>query len=138
MSTLTGGCLCGAIRYTVGAPPALTAMCHCTHCQRQSGSAFSTNLGVPSAALQITQGQTKVYQDTGSSGQPVYRHFCGDCGSPIYSDVVAMPGLAWLKAGTLDDTSSVQPGAEVWCRSAQPWVMQPSQRARFDENPPRG
>jgi hypothetical protein len=136
VSKITGGCLCGALQYTIGTEPVLTAICHCTHCQRQSGAAFSVNLGVPKGALQFSKGTPKMFQDTGSSGLPVYRHFCGDCGSPIYSDVAAIPDLVFVKAGTLDDSSGVKPGVAVWCRSAQPWVPRPEGVPHFDQNPP--
>ena len=96
----------------------------------------SVNVGVPKGSLQFTAGKTRVYNDTGGSGMPVYRHFCGDCGSPIFSDVVASPQLDWLKAGTLDDTSWVKPVARIWCESAQPWVAYPEGMPRFPQNPP--
>jgi hypothetical protein len=136
MSAITGGCLCGEIRYTCAAPAVMTVMCHCTNCQKQSGSAFSINVGVPKASLRFTKGKTKIYEDKGESGMPVYRHFCGACGSPLFSDVTASPQLAWLKAGTLDDSSSVKPAANVWCRSAQSWVAHPDGVPKFPQNPP--
>jgi hypothetical protein len=136
MSKIAGSCLCGAIRYASSAEPVMVAVCHCTHCQKQSGGAFSVNVAVPKGSLQLTAGKTTVFHDTGSSGQPVYRHFCSSCGSPIYSDVVATPQLDWLKAGTLDDTSWVRPVANIWCDSAQTWVVYPEGVPRFPQNPP--
>jgi len=138
MTQISGGCLCGAVRYSCDAPAVMTAMCNCTNCQRQSGSAFSINVGVPKAALTFTAGQPAVYEDRGESGQPVYRRFCGRCGSPVVSDVAVLPELSFIKAGTLDDTSWVKPGVDVWCRSAQSWVAHPDGVPRFEENPPTG
>ena len=137
MPKISGGCLCGAVQYTSAAQPVMVALCHCTHCQKQSGAAFSVNVGIPKGSLQFTAGQTSVFQDSGSSGLPVYRHFCNRCGSPIFSDVAATPQLDWLKAGTLDDTSWVQPSANIWCQSAQPWVAYPEGVPRFEQNPPQ-
>lgn len=134
--SMTGGCLCGAVRYSLQVPPVLMAACHCHHCQKQSGSAFSVNLAIPKGTMQLSGSPTKVYQDHGDSGQPVYRHFCGDCGSPIFSEVTVTPQLDWVKAGTLDDVSVVNPTASIWCSSAQPWVAYPTSMARFDANPP--
>jgi len=136
MSKIAGSCLCGAIKYASSLEPVMVAVCHCTHCQKQSGGAFSVNVAIPKGSLQLTSGKTTVFQDTGSSGQPVYRHFCSSCGSPIYSDVVATPQLDWLKAGTLDDTSWVKPVANIWCESAQNWVAYPEGVPRFPQNPP--
>src|SRR5580693_4808498 len=109
----SGGCLCGHIRYTINSEPIVTAVCHCTHCQKQSGGVFSTNLGVPETAYE-QRGQTRVFTDTGDSGQPVFRHFCGECGSPILSRVAAMPGVVLVKAGTLDDIAGAVPTIEVY------------------------
>lgn len=136
MAQISGGCLCGSVRYTCAADPVMVALCHCHHCQKQSGSAYSVNVGIPKGSLQVTSGKTAVYQDTGSSGMPVYRHFCSGCGSPIFSDVVASPQLDWLKAGTLDDTSWVKPAVSIWCESAQGWVTSPEGVVAFAQNPP--
>ena len=136
MTQITGGCLCGAVKYQGAAAPVMVALCHCTHCQRQSGAAFSVNVGIPKGSLQFTAGKTAVFEDRGGSGMPVYRHFCGSCGSPIFSDVAASPQLDWLKAGTLDDTSWVKPAVSIWCESAQPWVAYPEGMPRFAQNPP--
>jgi len=135
MPTIEGRCLCGDVRYTSTAEPVVVALCHCTHCQRQSGGAFSVNVGVPKGALTFVAGTPQVYADTGDSGQPVYRHFCGRCGSPIFSDVVARPTLDWLKAGTLDDTRWVRPTLSIWCDSAQDWVTQPEGVRAFSQGP---
>lgn len=130
MANRTGGCLCGAVRYELKAEPVVTAVCHCTHCQRQSGGVFSTNLGVPEAAY-VQTGETKVFTDTGDSGKAVWRHFCPNCGSPILSKVEAMPGLVLVKAGTLDDMSGLTPSIEVYTDHAAAWVSPIAGAARF-------
>jgi len=133
MSSTTGGCLCGAIRYELASPPGMAAVCHCTHCQKQSGGVFSTNLVVPEGDY-VQHGETKVYQDTGDSGQPVFRHFCGSCGSPILSKVAAMPGLYMVKAGTLDDFSGITPAIEVYTDHAAAWVAPIAGAKRFGQS----
>ena len=112
-----GGCLCGAVRYSISGEPLVTAVCHCTHCQKQGGSAFSV-VAVVTDAQYSQSGETRVYADRGDSGKGVERHFCGNCGSPIVSLVEAMPGLTMVKAGTLDDPRGLNPTQEVWCGSA--------------------
>ena len=136
MSKLEGGCLCGAVRYTCEADPVMTAICQCTHCQRQSGGAFSINVAIPKGSLRYLGDTPATYEDTGSSGMPVHRRFCSKCGSPIVSEVEATPGLDWLKAGTLDDRSWLQPQVGIWCSSAQPWVTLPDDVRSFPQNPP--
>src|SRR5678815_601679 len=81
----SGGCLCGQVRYTVPAEPLATAICHCRNCQKQSGSAFSVVTVFPRDAL-IVEGTLTVYEDRGTSGQTVFRQFCGVCGSPVLTD----------------------------------------------------
>ena len=81
MSDRKGGCLCGAVRYVLKGEPRGIALCHCTHCQRQSGSLFSFNLVIRETDYEQS-GETIIYVDSGDSGQPVHRHFCGRCGSP--------------------------------------------------------
>jgi hypothetical protein len=137
MPKLAGGCLCGTVRYTAVAEPTIFALCNCTHCQKQSGAAFSVKIGIPKGALKFTSEKRCVFEDKGSSGMPVYRHFCAKCGSPIYSDVVAIPGLDFIKAGSLDDSSWLKPTISVWCESAQHWVKQPEGMASFAQiHPP--
>jgi hypothetical protein len=136
LTHIVGGCLCGAIKYTSPASPVLIALCHCTHCQKQSGAAFSINVAIPKGSLHFISGRTTVFEDKGNSGLPVYRHFCSSCGSPIFSDVTATPELDWLKAGTLDDTSWLKPNANIWCVSAQNWVAYPEGVPKFAQNPP--
>ncbi|MGB0955670.1 MAG: GFA family protein [Panacagrimonas sp.] len=136
MSKIVGGCLCGQVRYQSDAEPLMTAICHCKSCQKQTGTAYSALLGVPADALRV-EGAPKVYQDQGlESGQPVYRSFCGNCGSPLFSDVDAFPGVRFLKAGTLDDASWLQPQVQFWCETEQPWVGDVNQIPRVPRNPP--
>jgi hypothetical protein len=130
MSDLVGGCLCGKIRYASKAAPVMTALCHCKNCQKQAGTAFSVIVAVPKTALSVT-GTLKTFNDTGSSGKPVRRNFCPDCGSPITTDVEAMPDLVFIKAGTLDDTSTLAPTMEIFCSSTQPWTTSGVQMQKF-------
>jgi hypothetical protein len=82
-----------------------------------------------------TTGQLKTFEDTGESGQPVHRRFCPDCGSPIITEVDAMPGLAFIKAGTLDDTKWLKPTMELYCASAQQWVPALGETQKFQRAP---
>jgi hypothetical protein len=94
-------------------------------------------VGVPKSALSI-QGHVKTYHDTGDSGQPVLRNFCPECGSPVTTDVSVMPALAFLKAGTLDDTNWLNPTAHIYCDSAQVWYEIPESSQKFSKGPAPG
>lgn len=124
--TMTGGCLCGAIKYELAEAPAMMGVCHCKNCQRQAGSAFSTLAGVPKDQFKFTEGEPKLYVDGDTkSGNQVERYFCADCGSPIYSALGSQPDSLFLKTGTMDDTSGFNPQFHVWCDTRQNWVDLP-------------
>jgi hypothetical protein len=134
---LSGGCLCGQVRYSAEAEPAFVGVCHCRNCQKQTGTAFSIVVAIPKPALSV-QGALKDYADRGDSGKAVTRRFCPQCGSPIVSEVEAMPDLTIIKAGTLDDTSRLKPTMEIFCDSAQPWVQLGGDGKRFPRMPGPG
>ena len=94
---VTGGCLCGAVRYESEAPPTEGFYCHCTICQKNYGGLFSATVKVPSAAFKLTKGELKFYRASSFAG----RGFCADCGSPVafFADAVAD---VWIKIGSLD------------------------------------
>lgn len=121
--TQTGSCLCGDITYEFDGDLIATAVCHCDHCQRQSGGAFSVNLIMQESQVTVS-GPIKTYEDRGVNNDAVYvyRRFCGNCGSPILSELVEPVGIVALKAGTLTDRSAVQPQVQAWCVDKQPWV----------------
>jgi hypothetical protein len=138
MPNIVGGCLCGEVRYESEAEPVLTALCHCTHCQKQTSSAFSVLVALPKGSLRMEGPPLAFFEDIGDSGLPVLRKFCPQCGSPIVSELVATPDLDWLKAGTLDDPSWLGPQMNIWCSSAQPWVGIDDAIPAYAGNPPLG
>ena len=117
---LHGGCACGALRYTLTSAPLALLACHCSLCQRQSGSAFGQSLRVTLADLHLDGPSETRLRDTerGTKSQMV---FCPNCGGRIYN---ARPGtpVCHLRGGTLDDTSWLRPAAHLWTSRAQPWV----------------
>ena len=134
MREMTGGCLCGQVRYSASADPAIVVVCHCKDCQKQAGTAFSVIVAVPKGTLSIT-GPLKAFSDKGSSGKSVHRNFRPDCGSPITTDVEALPDLVFIKAGTFDDTSSLAPTMEIFCSNAQPWTSRENKMQKFAQAP---
>ena len=136
MARIEGGCLCGDVRFHADAEPVLVAACHCAGCQRNTGSAFSVNVGMPAGSVVVEGDALVTYEDrSGASGAVFERSFCGRCGSPILGRGVAYEGLEFLKAGTLDDPRSVAPTAHIWCAEKQPWVAIPDDVPRFEGNP---
>ena len=121
-TSLTGGCLCGAIRYTVNQPVTQLRACHCTHCQKSSGAAGTVNAVLRSTAFQITKGTPRRFDAKADSGRTLHRFFCGDCGSPIYSQRETNPGMVVVRAGTLDSGEGMKITANIWTKSARPWA----------------
>lgn len=119
---LTGRCLCGGVHYACDTPADITALCHCRTCQRQTGTVASFVVGVKDADLHVRGATLGTFVTQGDSGQSVQRSFCTNCGSPIVSRCNAMPGVAFIKAGTLDDCSTLKPTVEFYLQDALPWV----------------
>jgi len=118
----TGGCFCGAVRYTLRAPPMFTNCCHCLDCQRQTGAAFAINAIVEASAVEIIAGEPVRVTLPTDSGQPhdVYR--CSICQTALWSDYGRRGWLSFLRVATLDNPHAIAPDAHIFTRSKVPWV----------------
>ncbi len=115
-------CLCGGVTYRVDAEPVWQGVYHCSNCQRQTASAFSPIVGVPSETL-VAKGESLASFETVSEGYEsrTVRRFCSTCGSPICQhDRVRCRPWPSLRRRTIDDLSWFEPTAEIWTCSAQP------------------
>jgi hypothetical protein len=134
----TGGCQCGRLRYEITQTPTLVYTCHCTECQRLTGSAFSMALVVAADAFYLKGPEPRSTQRTADSGRTVTHWVCPDCGTWIWSgprpDPATQDALRVL-AGTLDDTSWLRPTVHFWTRNAQPWVVLPDGDQKFETQP---
>ncbi len=134
-SAQTGGCLCGKIQYSFSQDQVSSAAhCHCTDCQKMTGSGKATILFVPTEALTINE-DYKTYTVTGTDGSHVTRGFCPECGSQVISFVEEMQAVKFIKAGTLDDSSWVTVESSFWGSSAQPWSPVDDSVPSFTRNP---
>ncbi|MDA0338427.1 MAG: GFA family protein, partial [Proteobacteria bacterium] len=109
--------------------------CHCRDCQYASGGGFSSIVAVPTGAFEITKGEYKSFDLEAESGNTVSRKFCGNCGSPLFSELEAQPGMWIIKAGSLDDPGWLKPVMHIRCGSGQPWAPS-DDLPHFDKNPP--
>jgi hypothetical protein len=134
--SMTGGCLCGAIRYRVSQPIEKVIACHCTHCQRISGAACSHNAALQTSAVTFTAGTPKRYVDTADSGNKLLRFFCEHCGSSLYSQREKMPEMMVLKVGTLDEPGDLKLLMNIWTRSARSWMPLDPEVQQYPENRP--
>jgi hypothetical protein len=134
---LEGGCLCGKVRYSGEAEPIFVGVCHCTNCQKGSGTAFNVVVAVPKPAVSMT-GSISTYEGKGDTGNPTYKRFCPECGSPVAEEAAIMADVVMIPVGTLDDPSSVQPAMQIYCDSAQPWALLEGEIQRFPKMPMPG
>ena len=118
---MTGGCLCGQVRYETDAAPAWTALCYCRDCQRASGSGHMPVMGVRRGAMRIS-GETRGYTVTAANGRPTTRYFCPTCGSLIFGGLDTTPDDTMsVYVGTLDDPSGFKPSVAIFTGSRMPW-----------------
>ena len=130
MVEMTGGCLCGRVRYVASGEPLAPHLCHCRDCQRATGSSFAAGMNFPIAAVQV-EGELKTYSVIGSSGKPIHRHFCPNCGTWVTCTFEVGPGFIGLLAGTLDEPVAFEPIYESYCDNEQPWWHAGGERKRF-------
>ena len=122
MAKITGGCLCGAIRYETISEPSFQCLCYCTDCQTVSGAAGYAAYGVPLDSLVITQGDPAAYDVQADSGRMNSRRFCPTCGTRSYALLEEM-GLVTVNGLTLDNREHFQPGMIHMPESAPAWCQ---------------
>lgn len=121
-----GGCVCGAVRYRVQAPPQAGLVCHCRWCQRRTGSAFAFVAYFHEADVEFLQGTMTRYEHrSDESGRWLRIEFCPVCGTPVTHTTELRPGIRGISAGTLDDPDRFGIDRHIWTRSARPWVTIP-------------
>lgn len=135
MPKIEGGCLCGQVRYKSEAEPKMQVVCHCPDCQKQTGTAFSVNVLVPTESIVFEGSARRQYTCLGDTGKPVVRNFCSNCGSPLSTEMEGFGNLAAVKAATLDDDSWVKPEIQIWCDTAKPYAVLDNSAKRTARNP---
>jgi hypothetical protein len=126
-----GGCACGAVRYRLTSEPLFIHCCHCLNCQQQTGSAFVINVLIEADRVELLAGDLKpvdVPRDDGST-QRIFR--CSACQVAIFSEY-GRPEIRFVRAGTLDRPSSVEPDVHIFTKSKLPWVTLPESTPAFD------
>ena len=126
-----GGCSCGAVRYRLTSEALFTHCCHCLNCQRQTGSAFVINVLIEADRVELLAGDPEpvdVPRDDGTT-QTIFR--CPTCRVAVFSQY-GRPEVRFVRAGTLDDPSSVAPDVHIYTRSKVPWVTLPESVPAFE------
>jgi hypothetical protein len=131
---VTGECHCGAITYEAEVDPSTIRVCHCTDCQKLTGTVFRATVASLPGTFTLKSGRPKVYIKTAESGNRHAHAFCSECGTPIYAAAPEPnPSIIGLRVGGLDQRAQLGPPAQQrWCRSALPWSMDLRQVERVE------
>ena len=132
----SGGCSCGAIRYTCAAEPYVSYACHCTACRKRTSAAFGISLQVPSDGLTIDQGIPKTRVRIADSGNEMTRYFCPQCGSRLYGRNSGKPNLVSIQVGCLDDHSWFSPQIVLFTSRRHDWDITSEEVSNFEKMPP--
>ncbi|MGA7973051.1 MAG: GFA family protein [Pseudolabrys sp.] len=125
-AAMEGGCTCGAVRYRMKAKPIIVHCCHCSWCQRETGSAFAVNAFIEASEVELLKGAPMQTTLPSLSGKGQVLSRCPDCGVTVWSNYAgAGPRFNFVRAGTLDDPSQVPPDIHIYTSTKQPWVVLP-------------
>ena len=128
---LTGGCLCGAVRYEVTEPLLQAGYCHCTRCQRRSGTAASAQARVAPDSFRLLSGAGSLGAHRPERG--FAKIFCRDCGSALWSEAPDDPEVRSIRLGTFDGDPGIRPSYRQFLASAADWEPVPDDGLeRFD------
>ncbi len=126
-----GGCACGAVRYRLTSDPLFVHCCHCLNCQRQTGSAFVINLLIEGDRVELLAGDPQpvdVPRDDGGT-QRIFR--CPTCQVAVFSEY-GRPEVRFVRGGTLDDPTGVEPDVHIYTRSKVGWISLPESVPAFE------
>ncbi len=123
MMAFSGSCSCGAVKFRLTAAPMFVHCCHCTDCQRQTGSAFVLNALIEADRVKLLQGGTRSYPQPTESGRPHVIQRCFDCGTALWSNYGGREQVRFVRIGTLDEARALPPDVHIYTRSKQPWVQ---------------
>ncbi len=132
---ITGGCLCGEVRYKVSLKGKSAVYCHCKDCQKATGGAFSFSLPVEMENLVLMSGEIRSYEKIADSGNKIVRNFCPNCSSIIFTGDRQSSPLLWIQSGTLDNPEIVKPLFQIWVKSRLSWSSINSDLKGYEKNP---
>jgi hypothetical protein len=133
-ASLTGGCLCGGVRYEVSEPPVAASYCHCRRCQRRTGTAASAQARLAPGSLHVTQGAELVRAYVPPDGWP--KCFCSVCGGALWSRHPTDEAIVSVRLGTFDEDPGIRPEYRQFVAYAAPWEPIPDDGLpRHEERP---
>jgi hypothetical protein len=132
---LTGGCLCGALRYEARGAPLYAGHCYCADCRKASGSGFVPYMGFARTAVSFT-GASRAFAVRAANGNQAVRNFCPVCGSLVFGGPRDSATEFTLYAGSLDDPALFAPVAAIFTRDRPAWAVLPGHLKAYAALPP--
>lgn len=132
---ITGGCLCGGVRFSATEPPLFTRTCWCRLCQALGAGSATVNAAFRSEAVTI-EGEPTVYESIADSGTAIRRSFCPRCGTDLFSQAETRMHLIFIRAGALDDPELAAPAVTIWTSQAPSWAQINPELPSFEAQPP--
>ncbi len=130
---MQGHCSCGAVSYRLLDTPLVVHACHCTWCQRESGSAFALNGMIETRLIEVTGGRPEAMELPTASGKGQRVCRCGACGVALWASYHGTgPRFSYVKMGTLEDTRTVAPDVHIFTSTKQDWVDIPAGVPAFE------
>jgi hypothetical protein len=117
-----GSCHCGSVQYEAAVDPERTTICHCTDCQKLTGSAYRVSVPAGEGSFRLTSGEPTIYVKVGDSGSHRAQAFCPTCGSPLYTYDADSPKIYGLRVGCIAERQALVPRKQKFCRSALKWT----------------
>ncbi|MCK1359297.1 GFA family protein [Bradyrhizobium sp. 199] len=131
----TGGCACGAIRYSIAGEPLFSNHCQCRDCQRESGSGHGSYASFARAGVTLT-GEAKRWDMVADNGKVKTRGFCTQCGVSVYMTFAAQPDVFTIRAGSLDEPTRYKPQVVTYAARGYDWDPLALGLTKFDGMPP--
>ena len=136
---ISGGCVCRKIRYSIKAKPLRVTICHCTWCQKRTGSAFGVEVVFEKDQVLFESAVPTVYRHlSDKTGRWLDQHFCNTCGSNMGLTLEAAPPIRSISVGSLDDQSWSEltelDTRHVFVRSARQWSLIPGDVEQYEEH----
>jgi len=120
---IDGQCHCGRVTYQAEIDPQAVSVCHCTDCQQLTGSPYRVTVICSAEQIRMNGKAPKIYAKKGDNGRTRFQHFCGECGSPLFTSGEEGGADYWgIRWGSIRQRRQLKPTRQIWCRSAIPWI----------------
>ena len=130
--TFEGRCSCGALAYRMTSRPIITHCCHCSYCQRETGSAFAINAMIEADRIEVLSGKSVEQTIPSLSEKGLIMVRCAQCQTTVWTHYMQDRFASWVRVGTLDTPQEISPDVHIYTGTKQPWVTIPKNIPSFE------